>query len=468
MAKIRRDGAEDDGFTLVELLVAVTIIAGVMLSVTYLLFGALGAYGAARQRSGVVEYTNGVMESLRALPYGDVGVLATDPNFSVAYPGGEHNGRDAVDDAGAGAPPAVETITTPPAEGVPVPLTIRRWVTWTDPDGGDDHVFKRLDVQATWKENSGLERTFSLSSLLYKGTVGGGTSTTNSAPIAGFTFLPSTPSAGTSVQFTSVTTDADGDPLTYGWVFPDTTSTVAAPTYTFPFPGDYTVTLSVSDGRGGSDVEIRTVSVTATNEPPTAVFDDPVRTLPGRQDAIAVDGSASSDPEGGPLSFSWDWGDGSAASSGSGPTHRYLTTGTFTITLTVTDPGGRTASASRDYTVNVVGCTIISGSFRNGTSTVDNEIEANGQGRPNSPAFTFSAQTTEACSSLSANLPLADGLSFDVLLNTPTTSGQKTWTASTNAPSTARFNLGSGQTWFMKSPANSGSIDTFRLSFNVV
>ena len=59
---------------------------------------------------------------------------------------------------------------------------------------------------------------------------------------------------------------------------------------------------------------------------------------------MSVDGSGSSDPEGGPLTYSWDFGDGSAAGSGKTADHTFAAAGTYPVTLTVSD-GELTATA---------------------------------------------------------------------------------------------------------------------------
>jgi glucose/arabinose dehydrogenase len=63
-------------------------------------------------------------------------------------------------------------------------------------------------------------------------------------------------------------TDPDGDPLSYEWSFGDGTpgSTQPAPAHTYANPGTYIATLTVRDGRGGSDTE--TVQISAGNTPP--------------------------------------------------------------------------------------------------------------------------------------------------------------------------------------------------------
>lgn len=60
--------------------------------------------------------------------------------------------------------------------------------------------------------------------------------------------------------------------------------------------------------------------------------------------AIQFDGSASYDPNGKAVTFSWSFGDG-GTSTAAKPTHTYLRAGTYTVTLTVRDASGLTTTA---------------------------------------------------------------------------------------------------------------------------
>ena len=99
------------------------------------------------------------------------------------------------------------------------------------------------------------------------------TGTTNRDPTARVTASPQNVPAGDGNQTVvtidaSASSDPDGDPLTYSWVVPNgtfvggTSSTDAIVQVTFPGTAPYTVTVTVSDGNGGSDSAQITIGLT--------------------------------------------------------------------------------------------------------------------------------------------------------------------------------------------------------------
>jgi PKD repeat protein len=66
--------------------------------------------------------------------------------------------------------------------------------------------------------------------------------------------------------------------------------------------------------------------------------------------ALALDGSASSDADGSVASHAWTFGDGATA-TGPSVTHAYASAGTYAVTLTVTDDAGLTGTATVTVTV---------------------------------------------------------------------------------------------------------------------
>jgi gliding motility-associated-like protein len=147
-------------------------------------------------------------------------------------------------------------------------------------------------------------------------------------PVAEFTASPPTqvfPAA--TVNFTNLTNPGT---WTYLWKFGDgNTSTTFEPTHTYTGPGDYNVTLIVSNGRC-TDSVVHLVRILPT--PPIASFDDvPEGCTPW---TIKLNNTSQH-----ATSYLWEFGDG-AISTSANPTYTYYNKGPFDIKLTVTGPGG--------------------------------------------------------------------------------------------------------------------------------
>ena len=124
-----------------------------------------------------------------------------------------------------------------------------------------------------------------------------------------------TVSVGDTVQLDgSGSSDPDGDPLTFEWVFtslpPGSSAVLSDPTAEMPtfvadVPADdqnpYVVQLVVNDGMADSAPD--TVAITTENRVPVADAGPDQTVTTG--DTVQLDGSGSSDPDGDPLTFEW-------------------------------------------------------------------------------------------------------------------------------------------------------------------
>ncbi|SDO31354.1 PKD repeat-containing protein [Nakamurella panacisegetis] len=166
----------------------------------------------------------------------------------------------------------------------------------------------------------------------------------NQAPTARFT---STATALSIAFDGSASTDPDGTVASYSWNWGDGTAagTGATPTHVYASPGNYQVTLTVTDDKGALGSSTKTIAA-AANQLPTAAFTSVRNGL-----TITVDGSSSADPDGSVAAYLWNWGDNSTAGSGATASHAYAAAGTYAVSLTVTDNWGGSATTTQSITV---------------------------------------------------------------------------------------------------------------------
>jgi len=166
-------------------------------------------------------------------------------------------------------------------------------------------------------------------------------------------------------SFTSTSTDAaPGTIVTFAWDFGDgAISDISDPSHSYSVtgPADFTVTLTVTDDQGATDVATLTVSVAPPappNVPPTAGF-----THVCDADNCTFTSTSTDEPPGTVTAHAWDFGDGATADVAN-PSHSYAVVNPtdFTVTLTVTDDEGATDVETQTITVSppppgVQGCT---------------------------------------------------------------------------------------------------------------
>jgi PKD repeat protein len=163
----------------------------------------------------------------------------------------------------------------------------------------------------------------------------------NRAPTAAFT----TSCTNLACSFTDQSSDPDqaANTLTRSWNYGDGVTGTAS-SHTYAVGGNYTVTLTVTDGGGLTGTANKSVAVSPANVAPTAAFTASCTNL----SCTFTDGSSDSD--GSIASRSWNFGD-NTTSTATNPSKSYAAAGTYTVRLTVTDNRGATGITTRTVTV---------------------------------------------------------------------------------------------------------------------
>ncbi|MFP6751324.1 MAG: FG-GAP-like repeat-containing protein [Pirellulaceae bacterium] len=115
---------------------------------------------------------------------------------------------------------------------------------------------------------------------------------------------------------------------------------------------------------------------------------------------VDLNASATIDPDGDPLVYTWNFGDGSDPGNGITLSHTYTTAGSYTLRLTVNDGHGGVVSTTRQITVNEVDVTPPSLSL----------IKA--LGNPNQVRVVFSEPVESATAENIANYNIDQGISI--------------------------------------------------------
>ncbi len=215
----------------------------------------------------------------------------------------------------------------------------------------------------------------------------------------------------------SASSDPDGDPLTYAWTQTGgptvslSSASAQKPTFTAPASAaSLTFQLVVDDGETSSSAD--TVTITVGNRAPTA--DAGADQSVNKKSSVTLDGSASSDPDGDPLTYAWTQTGGPTVSLSSAGAQKPTFTApasaaSLTFQLVVDD--GETSSSADTVTITVGNRapTADAGADQSvnkkSSVTLDGSASSDPDGDPLTYAWTQTGGPTVSLSSASAQKP---------------------------------------------------------------
>jgi gliding motility-associated-like protein len=153
------------------------------------------------------------------------------------------------------------------------------------------------------------------------------------------------------VPFTVEFTNSSGnttDNVTYNWTFgTGDESTSMAPSYEYTEPGNYDVSLTVTNENRCAATDSRTAFISAY-ETPEADFDpDPIETVLEAATIDFTNGSTSGDP----LTYDWDFDDGNNSDQ-ENPSHTYTQAGNYFVKLLITTSNGCTDEIEKEVLIH--------------------------------------------------------------------------------------------------------------------
>jgi PKD repeat protein len=178
-------------------------------------------------------------------------------------------------------------------------------------------------------------------------TIPTGTTTTPvPTPVVNFTATPLNSTAPLTVQFTDLSTNS---PTTWSWNFGDGSnlSVVQSPSHVYANPGNYTVSLTVTNSWGNNTLtKTNYITVTA----PVTVVNFNGTPLLGTNPLTVKFTDLSTNS---PTAWSWNFGDGNTTNATvQNPVHTYSSIGLYTVSLNATNAGGSNTLTKTNY-VNV-------------------------------------------------------------------------------------------------------------------
>gem|GEM_PF-1991651 len=216
-------------------------------------------------------------------------------------------------------------------------------VTWTAPTSSSTYT-----ISCTVSDGNGGSAQLSVNVMVTEGN--------NPPVISSVIANPASISTGAVTTITCAASDLDDDTLTYTWDAASGTISGSGSQVTWTAPSSsstYTISCTVSDGKGGFAQSSVNITVAKTNNPPviSSLTADPVYISTG---AVTTITCTASDLDSDTLTYNWSAASGAISGSGSQITWTApASSSTYTISCTVSDGNGGSVQQSVNVMVTV-------------------------------------------------------------------------------------------------------------------
>jgi prepilin-type N-terminal cleavage/methylation domain-containing protein len=194
-----RPGRDDQGFTIIEVMVSLLLIAVGLAGISTVFMSSLKTSNITAHRVDATALAIRDIEGMRAIPYAELGFSASTPGYSSTFVDGSKT---------------YDTVTVPYSQLSPTPtavvyrgenFTLTRAIYWADRNRQPGSTYKMTTLLASWNDEVGTH-TVRQDAVLYPSGLGVAGSTTTTSVVAG---IPNKPDLVSSVNATSPSSAVD-------------------------------------------------------------------------------------------------------------------------------------------------------------------------------------------------------------------------------------------------------------------
>ena len=221
----RKTTATQDGFTIVEMMIALSLMAMTMVAISGVFFSGLKAASAINTRTSAVALATRETEAIRAVPYESIGFYE-----SQGTPPGPFPLFETLPTVTFGATGTNQLAPTGTATVGPVTYSIERHLLWVGANGLAtaahpatyyDEAYKKTVVIVSWTDGSG-PHTLRQDSIIYPGGRGVYTAAGSTFPTTTTTAAPTAPGPATITSVAPAPAPLGISQLDITWTAPST------------------------------------------------------------------------------------------------------------------------------------------------------------------------------------------------------------------------------------------------------